>query len=192
MDATRAWCAKTRGRFGLGWKQERGRWFCPDHGGKAAIVLERDSVCVCCGGARPVDAEAGGWSRDDSFWSCLGCRHLSHDEPRVYAESALSDVAAAKTIIRCCDEIDDRYNRLAHDQAIAESKPYERRIEAIGKILHGAGGEHTIRAVLLLVGHDADVDLADFPDVLAKRSAALRSHVRYIDRAWTGIGTWQG
>ena len=38
----------------------------------------------------------------------------------MYAESALSDVAAAKTIIRCCDEIDDRYNRLAHDQAIAE------------------------------------------------------------------------
>jgi hypothetical protein len=28
--------------------------------------------------------------------------------------------------------------------------------------------------------------------VLAKRSVALRSHVRYIDRAWTGIGTWQG
>jgi len=67
-----------------------------------------------------------------------------------------------------------------------------RRIEAISKILHEAGGEHTLRAVLPLVGRDAGVDLAGIPDVLAKHPTALCSHLLYIDREWTGMGSWVG
>jgi hypothetical protein len=194
-----AWCTKPKPRLALRWKQVEGIWFCPEHQQKHQIsrVVERATTCVYCGGPRPKGDASEGWQERDRFWYCPGCWTIEAGDPAGLSECARSDFAAARLLLRACDEIDDRYRRLSHDAAAEESEPWRRTITDVGQALDEIGGEPAMRRALLLVSADADPDhlvtpMAGGTAMDPARKTAVTSHVHYIEREWSGIGHWQG
>lgn len=194
-----AWCTKPKPKLALRWKQVEGIWFCPEHQQEHQIsrVVERATTCAYCGGSRPQGDGDHGWHERDGFRYCPGCWAVDAGEPAGLKESARSDFAAARTLLRACDEIDDRYRRLADDAAAAQSQPWRDTIAAVGRALEELGGEQAMRRALLLVSADADPDhlltpMAGGSVMDPARKTAVTSHVRYIEREWSGIGSWQG
>jgi hypothetical protein len=190
-----AWCTKPKPGLARHWKHVDDVWFCPEHGQdwQVSRVLERLSTCAFCGGDRPKGA-AG--QDDDGSWLCPGCRRLEAGDATGLRDCLRTEIAAARRLIRACDEIDDRYRRLPDQDAATEATPWRQVIADVGGALDDLGGERAMRRALLLVGADADPDhlvtvMAGGTELDPGRKTALASHVRYIGREWNGIGGCQ-
>jgi hypothetical protein len=190
-----AWCTKPKPRLAVHWKNVGDTWFCPEHGHdwQIAQTLERTSTCGFCGGDRPKDGT--GWRDDGGTAYCPGCWRLESGDASGLAECVRSDIAAARRLIRACDEIDDGYRRLADEDAAAQAAPWRKVIADLGEALSDLGGEAAMRRALLLVRADADPDhlvtvLAGGTELDPARKTTLASHISYIGREWNGIGSW--
>ncbi|HET7312122.1 MAG TPA: hypothetical protein VFJ17_12450 [Mycobacteriales bacterium] len=156
--------------------------------------LEMGATCTYCGGE--LSADATGWSEDNGATYCPGCRTVVHGDAAGVIDSARSEFAAARTLIRACDEIDDCYRRLDPTVAATESEPQRHVIEEVGHALDKVNGEAAMRKALLLVGADCDPNhlvtpMAGGTAMDPARKATLTSHKRYIEREWSGVGLWQ-
>lgn len=156
-----------------------------------------EATCTYCGGSPSAGAPAADWYDDEGSWYCPGCRKIvGGSDPAGLIDSARGDYAAARTLIRACDEIDDLYRRVDGAAAAAESEPLRHAIEEVGRALEKLGGEKVMRRALLLVQADCDPDHLIAPLAGGKvmdpaRKATVTSHKQYIEREWNGIGTWQ-
>jgi len=160
--------------------------------------------CALCGGREPSDT--AGWTSDGVSWWDPGCGQLERAATWTVAGSIFYDVAAARYLIRCCDEIDRLYQELPNDEARAQAEGPRARIRVVGEDLESQKGESGMRRVLELVAVDGDQArlmglnivgpgggrMSFGTPITAEREAAVRSHLRFIDRDWTGVGSWVG
>ena len=154
-------------------------------------------TCTYCGGDQPDGGVMSEWHDDGGSWYCPGCHKVVAGEPAGLVDSVRGEYAAARTLVRACDEIDECYRRPDQTAAGVERERLQHTIEEIGRVLDKVGGERAMRRALLLVGADCDPDHLVSPMAGGKlmdpeRKTAVTSHKSYIEREWTGIGLWQG
>ncbi|MFA5788024.1 MAG: hypothetical protein WDA71_13760 [Actinomycetota bacterium] len=79
----------------------------------------------------------------------------------------------ATRLIRLCDQVDKAFKTMSHEKAAEKQQEIEARIRRIGQTLYDRGGE----ALMLEI---------------CQRVASRSAHGRYLEGAWSGIGTWMG